>query len=93
MSVADRIRLKLESAFAPTHLEVHDDSAKHAGHAGAREGGETHFRVTIVSHAFDALSRVERHRAVNAALAAEFADRVHALAMTTLTPAEAARRM
>ena len=91
-SVAEQIQLKLNKAFPVVSLEVVDESARHAGHAGARPGGETHFRVTIVSAAFSGLSRVERQRRVYAALADEFARGVHALALTTLTPAEAARR-
>jgi BolA family transcriptional regulator, general stress-responsive regulator len=93
MAVAETIRAKLEAAFAPAHLDVHDDSAKHEGHAGHREGGETHFRVAIVSKSFDGLSRIERHRRVHDVLDAELKGRVHALALTLLTPDEASRRM
>ena len=93
MTVAETIRTKLEAAFSPKHLDVRDESSMHAGHAGAREGGETHFRVAIVSTAFDGLSRVERHRRVHEVLDAELKDRVHALALTLLTPTEAAHRM
>ena len=93
MSVADTIRAKLTAAFTPQRLDVYDDSDRHHGHAGAREGGETHFRVMIVSDAFDGLSRVDRHRRVNETLAQELNDRVHALSLTVLTPDEAARRM
>jgi BolA protein len=93
MSVADTIRAKLTAAFTPQRLDVYDDSDRHHGHAGAREGGETHFRVMIVSSAFDGLSRVDRHRRVNETLAQELNDRVHALSLTVLTPDEAARRM
>ena len=89
-SVADTIRRKLEGAFRPSTLIVEDESARHAGHAGAREGGESHFRVRIVSTAFAGLSRVDRHKRVYEALAAELQDRVHALALITLTPDEAA---
>ena len=71
--VADRISQKLEAAFAPISLEVRDDSARHAGHEGAREGGESHFDVAMVSDAFNGLSRVERQRAVNTVLAEELA--------------------
>ncbi len=89
MTMADTIRSKLAAAFAPTELGVEDDSAKHAGHAGARPGGETHFSVRIVAEAFAGLSRVERQRRVYAALAEELKPtKVHALALTTLTPAE-----
>lgn len=91
MSVADTIREKLNAAFAPTQLVVEDESAKHHGHAGARPGGETHFRVAIVSPAFTGLSRVERQRRIYAVLAAELNDRVHALSLTAQAPEEAAR--
>lgn len=87
--VAETMRRKLEAAFAPERLEVADDSAKHAGHAGAREGGESHFTVTIVSPAFAGLGRVERQRRVNAALRDELAGPVHALSIKALAPGEA----
>jgi BolA protein len=93
MSVAAGIEAKLKAALNPLQLEIVDESARHAGHAGhAREGGETHFRVTIVSQAFEGQSRVARQRMVYDALSHELANGVHAVAMTTLTPAEAARR-
>jgi len=88
--IADRIRSKLDEAFAPAHLEIQDDSAKHKGHSGAREGGESHFSVRIVSSRFDGLNRVARQRLVNAALAEELAGPVHALSIVAQTPAEAA---
>ncbi len=87
--VADRLKSKLDQAFAPRLLEILDDSAKHSGHSGAREGGESHFSVTIVSSRFEGLSRVARQRLVNACLAEELAGPVHALAVRTLTPLEA----
>lgn len=87
--VADRLKLKLDEAFAPKLLTIADDSAKHSGHAGAREGGESHFSITIVSSRFEGLSRVARQRLVNTCLAEELAGPVHALAMQTLTPDEA----
>ncbi len=90
-NVAARLRAKLESAFAPVALDVEDESARHAGHAGARPGGETHFRVRIVSSAFAGVTRVERQRKVYQALADEITGGVHALAVTTLTPEEAGR--
>ena len=93
MSIAETIRTKLEKAFSPERLDVRDDSSKHKGHAGWREGGETHFHVTIVSPAFEGLSRVDRHRRVHETLDAELKAGVHALALTLLTPAEAAKRM
>jgi len=87
--MAARLRSKLEAALSPTSLLVEDESQKHAGHAGAREGGETHFRIRIVSQSFAGLSRVERQRRVYAAVAEELAERVHALSLVTLTPDEA----
>ena len=83
-----RLRAKLESALSPIALEIEDESAKHAGHSGAREGGETHFRIRVVSKSFAGLSRVERQRKVYAAVAEELAERVHALSLVTLTPEE-----
>lgn len=91
MATADIIAQKLTVAFAPLELAVEDDSAKHAGHAGARPGGETHFSVRIVSTAFEGMGRIERHRRIHDVLAGELADQIHALAVTALTPAEAAR--
>lgn len=88
MSVADAMREKLTAAFAPKELEIVDESARHAGHSGSRPGGETHFNVRIVSDAFEGVSRVERQRRVYAALAEELKGRVHALSVSTLTPAE-----
>ena len=88
-AMADRLRRKLEAALHPSSLSIVDESARHAGHAGAREGGETHFRVRIVSVQFVGLSRVERQRRVYAAVADEIAAGVHALALMTLTPEEA----
>jgi len=83
------IRAKLDTGFSPLTLEIEDESAKHAGHAGARPGGETHFKVRIVSAEFRGLTRVARQRLVYARLADEFAAGVHALALQTLTPEEA----
>ena len=88
MRVADRIKDKLTAALSPTRLEVVDESHLHAGHVGARPEGETHFRVEVVAAAFAGQNRVARQRMVNAALAEELADRVHALSMKTLTPEE-----
>jgi BolA protein len=93
MTIAETIRTKLEAAFSPQTLDVRDESALHKGHAGWREGGETHFRVTIVSSRFEGLTRVDRHRRVHDILDAELKGRVHALALTLLTPDEASRRM
>jgi BolA protein len=79
--VAAAMRAKLTAAFAPARLEVIDESEQHRGHGGWREGGETHFRVRIAAAAFDGMSRVDRQRAVNRALAEELAGPVHALAL------------
>ena len=86
--VTEAIRTKLQTAFAPERLEVVDDSARHAGHAGAREGGESHFTVTVVSTALAGLGRVERQRRVNAALREELAGPIHALSIRALAPGE-----
>jgi BolA protein len=91
MTVADTLRAKLTAAFAPQRLQIVDESHRHAGHAGARPEGETHFNVEIVSAAFAGRSRVDRQRLVYATLAAELSERVHALALKTLTPDEDAR--
>lgn len=91
-SRAARIHDILQAAFAPAEIAVQDDSASHAGHAGARPGGQTHYSVTVVAEAFAGQSRVARSRAVHAALAAEFSGGLHALALRLLTPGEAARR-
>jgi BolA protein len=87
---ADRIRQAIEARFSPAEVVIRDDSALHAGHAGARPGGETHYHLLVVSPAFQGLSRVARSRAVHQALAAEFASGLHALALTLRTPGEAA---
>jgi len=91
MTVAETIRMKLTERLAPTRLEVIDDSHRHAGHAGARPGGETHFTVTVVSGAFAGLSRVERQRLVYDLLAGELAGGVHALSLVTRAPHEEKR--
>ena len=88
-TVKDVITNKLGEAFSPESLEVSDESHLHEGHAGHRPGGETHFRVYIVSQAFQGKSRIERHRLINATLAAELAGRVHALAIKAQAPGEA----
>ena len=89
--VADTIRSKLTDALKPARLDIVDDSHRHAGHAGARPEGESHFTVTIVSAAFAGQSRVARQRAVYGLLAAELKSDIHALSLTTLTPEEARR--
>jgi BolA protein len=88
MRVADRIRAKLEAGFKPVKLNIIDDSARHAGHAGARPEGETHFTIEIVSSAFAGLGRVERQRRIYAALAEELAGPVHALSISARSPEE-----
>ncbi len=87
-TVADRLRRKLEAGFGPQSLHIVDDSDKHAGHAGAREGGESHFTITIVAPAFAGLNRVARQRLVYATLAEELAGPVHALSLKALAPGE-----
>ena len=89
MNMQERIRARLSEALAPTALTITDDSAKHAGHVGARPGGETHFHVDLVAAAFEGKSRVQRHRMVYDALRAELADGVHALAVNARAPDEA----
>ncbi|CAN7265450.1 BolA family transcriptional regulator [Phenylobacterium sp. LjRoot219] len=88
-AVAAAIRDKLTEAFQPTRLEVDDDSARHHGHAGAREGGESHFNVVIESPAFVGAPKVARQRMVYRALAVELAGPVHALSVKALAPGEA----
>jgi BolA family transcriptional regulator, general stress-responsive regulator len=88
MRMLQRIERKLRESFAPRSLTITDDSRKHQGHSGWREEGETHFSVAIVSDAFLGKSRVDRHRLINVALAEEFADGVHALAISARTPSE-----
>jgi BolA protein len=90
MTTRDRITEKLTETFKPTRLAVEDESHQHAGHSGSRPGGETHYRVYIVSDAFEGKSRIERHRMVNAVLAQELAGGVHALAIHASAPGEQA---
>ena len=87
--MTERLERKLTEAFTPVHLQVDDDSARHAGHAGARQGGESHFNVVIESARFEGVSRVQRQRMVYAALAEELAGPVHALSVKALAPGEA----
>jgi BolA protein len=87
-AVANAIDNKLRARFTPARLSIEDESSRHRGHAGHREGGESHFRVEIVSAAFDGQSRVSRQRLVYETLKDEFAAGLHALALTTLTPDE-----
>jgi len=87
-TIAEAIRSKLDAALSPLRLEIVDDSAKHRGHSGAREGGESHFSILIVSESFEGMPRVARQRRVNQILAEELAGPVHALSLKTLAPAE-----
>jgi BolA family transcriptional regulator, general stress-responsive regulator len=89
-TVAAQLRASLERALQPSHLEIEDESARHHGHAGWREDGETHFRVVLVSDRFDGRSRIERQRLVHAAAGDLLVERIHALSIRALTPAEAA---
>jgi BolA family transcriptional regulator, general stress-responsive regulator len=88
----DAIRQRLTAALAPSRLDLTDESAHHAGHAGARPEGESHFRLLIVAATFAGKSRLERQRMVFAALGDLMQTDIHALSMTALTPDEAAER-
>ncbi len=88
MRVAAAMEKKLTEALSPERLKIVDESHKHAGHAGARPGGESHFEVEVVSSAFEGKSRIERQRLVYGALAAEMVADIHALSLQTLTPDE-----
>lgn len=88
MVMKDTISNKLQEAFTPESLQVVDESHLHEGHSGHRPSGETHFGVYIVSQAFKGKSRVDRHRMINAALAAELSGSVHALAIHAQAPGE-----
>jgi BolA protein len=81
MPIRDEIEDRLRRAFTPDRLEVVDESESHRGHAGWREGGETHFRVRLSAPAFGPMGRLARHRAVHAALGPEVIGRIHALAL------------
>lgn len=87
MSVAARIRERL-AALEPLELELVDESAQHAGHAGARPGGNTHWRLTIVSTRFAGQSTVARHRMVYQALGELMQNPIHALAINARAPEE-----
>jgi BolA family transcriptional regulator, general stress-responsive regulator len=91
MRTVDIITEKLSKTFAPESLRVVDESHLHQGHAGHRPEGQTHFRLYIVAEAFRGKSRIERHRMINAALAAELSGGVHALAIHAAAPGESAR--
>jgi BolA family transcriptional regulator, general stress-responsive regulator len=88
MRTAEIIERKLSQAFSPQSLRVEDESHRHEGHTGHRPGGQTHFRVYIVSRAFEGKSRVDRHRLINQALAQELQGGVHALAIHAAAPGE-----
>ena len=88
MRMKDVITKKLTEAFTPESLRVEDESHLHAGHAGHRPGGESHYRVHIVSDAFRGKSRIDRHRSINAILTQELAGSVHALAIHAAAPGE-----
>ena len=87
-AISENIRSKLEAAFQPSHLVVEDDSGRHAGHSGARAGGESHFNVTIEAAAFAGTAKVARQRMVYHALADELAGPVHALSVKASAPGE-----
>ena len=88
MLVRDTITRKLNDAFAPESIDVVDESNLHEGHAGHRPGGQSHFRVYIVSQAFAGKSRIDRHRMINTVLADDLAGGVHALAIHAAAPGE-----
>jgi len=86
--VAERLKNKLNAAFSPSRLDLEDESSRHAGHAGARPGGESHFKVVIEAAAFEGAPRVQRQRMVYHVLEDELAGPVHALSLTALAPGE-----
>ena len=88
MGMAATIEKKLNAALSPSRLAIVDESRRHAGHAGARPEGESHFRVEVVSAAFADKPRIERQRMVYGVLAEELSSGVHALVLKTLTPDE-----
>jgi BolA protein len=85
---AARLHATLSDALRPSRLDIVDESARHAGHSGARDGGETHFKISIVSEAFTSRTRVERSRMVHAALVSEFATGLHAISLNLHSPDE-----
>ena len=90
MAIRDQITEKLTKAFAPQSLDVVDESHQHVGHAGHRPGGETHFRLHIVSDAFRGKSRLDRHRMIHETVSGELAAGVHALAIHASAPGDGA---
>ena len=87
-AIFEIIHDKLTAAFSPTRLEVQDDSDRHAGHAGATPGGESHFNILIEAQAFAGTSKVVRQRLVYKALSDELAGPIHALSIKALAPGE-----
>ena len=81
MKYFNRIETKLRTSFSPTHLEVIDESNLHAGHSGARPGGETHFKIVMTTKSFKGLSRIDRQRSVHKVLRLELEERIHALSL------------
>ena len=88
-AIIEAIHAKLSAAFTPTRLEIEDDSARHAGHAGSHDSGESHFNVLIEAQAFEGAAKVARQRMVYKTLADELAGPVHALSVKALAPGEA----
>ncbi len=88
-AILDAIQNKLTKAFSPTRLEIVDESSRHAGHAGAQPGGESHFNVLIEAEAFSGAGKVARQRMIYRALAEEMAGPIHALSIKALAPGEA----
>ena len=80
--VINEMEARLRAAFTATELQIEDESESHRGHSGWREGGQTHFHVRLAAPELDGLSRIERHRAVHAALGPDLMARIHALRMT-----------
>lgn len=91
-TIREHMEKLLRTQFSPIHLDIRDDSHRHAGHGGSHAEGETHFRVTLVSDAFAGKTRVERQRAVNATVKPLLEERVHALQLFTYTPEEFEKR-
>ncbi len=89
MTMAQAIKTRLEARLQPVRLEIVDESSQHAGHAGSAPGGETHFRVLVVSREFEGLSRVARQRLVYETLEGELKSQIHALSLKAQTPEEA----
>jgi BolA family transcriptional regulator, general stress-responsive regulator len=89
MSIANEIQRKLSKGLAPRELHIEDESARHAGHSGVRPEGETHFRVRVVSEAFEGMDRLGRQRLIHELLSEELRAHVHALSIDARTPNEA----